>query len=159
MTHRGGRRRDGKSKPHLRPPSPVPRPPFAEALNEYEQRASRQPERADVRLMTTSSEPVERLYTPADFPERAYMDRLGFPGEWPYTRGVHATGHRGRLWTMRMFAGFGNAEETNERFRYLLAQGQTGLSVAYDMPTLYGYDTDDPRPKGSSAPVAWRSRP
>jgi methylmalonyl-CoA mutase, N-terminal domain len=148
MTHRGGRRRDGKSKPHLRPPSPVPRPPFAEALNEYEQRASRQPERADVRLMTTSSEPVERLYTPADFPERAYMDRLGFPGEWPYTRGVHATGHRGRLWTMRMFAGFGNAEETNERFRYLLAQGQTGLSVAYDMPTLYGYDTDDPRAEG-----------
>ena len=59
--------------------------------------------------------------TPADFPERTYMDRLGFPGEWPYTRGVHATGHRGRLWTMRMFAGFGNAEETNERFRYLLA--------------------------------------
>jgi methylmalonyl-CoA mutase, N-terminal domain len=148
MTHRNGRRRDGKSKPHLRPPSPVPRPPFAEALNEYEQRASRQPERTDVRLMTTSSEPVERLYTPADFPERAYMDRLGFPGEWPYTRGVHATGHRGRLWTMRMFAGFGNAEETNERFRYLLAQGQTGLSVAYDMPTLYGYDTDDPRAEG-----------
>jgi hypothetical protein len=81
MTHRSGRRRDGKSKPYLRPPSPVPRPPFAEALNEYEQRASRQPERTEVRLMTTSSEPVERLYTPADFPERAYMDRLGFPGE------------------------------------------------------------------------------
>ena len=89
------------------------------------------------------------MYTPADFPERTYMDRLGFPGEWPYTRGVHATGHRARLWTMHMFAGFGNAEETNERFRYLLAQGRTGLSVAFDMPTLYGYDTDDPRAEGA----------
>ena len=98
--------------------------------------------------MTTSSEPVERLYTPDDFAEDEYMDKLGFPGQWPYTRGVHATGHRGRLWTMRMFAGFGNAEETNERFKYLLANGNAGLSVAYDMPTLYGYDTDDPNAEG-----------
>ena len=76
------------------------------------------------------------------------MERLGFPGEWPYTRGVHATGYRGRLWTMRMFAGFGSAEETNERFKYLLAHGNDGLSVAFDMPTLYGYDTDDPQAEG-----------
>src|SRR5262245_53436385 len=99
-------------------------------------------------FMTTSSEPVERLYTPRDFSDAEYVRRLGFPGQWPYTRGVHPTGYRGKLWTMRMFAGFGNAEETNERFRYLLANGNAGLSVAYDMPTLYGYDTDDPRAEG-----------
>ena len=98
--------------------------------------------------MTTSSLPIDRLYTPADFHEDEYVEKLGFPGKWPYTRGVHATGHRGKLWTMRMFAGFGNAEETNERFKYLLANGTAGLSVAYDMPTLYGYDTDDPAAEG-----------
>jgi methylmalonyl-CoA mutase N-terminal domain/subunit len=122
-------------------------PLFQEALEDYDKSASRQAER-QARFMTTSSEVVERLYTPEDAPEATYMDRLGFPGSWPYTRGVHRTGHRGRLWTMRMFAGFGNAEETNERFRYLLANGNAGLSVAYDMPTLYGYDTDDPKAEG-----------
>jgi methylmalonyl-CoA mutase, N-terminal domain len=120
-------------------------PLFEEALQQYQTTPA--PER-DVRFMTTSSEPVERLYTPRDFAEGDYMDRLGFPGQWPYTRGVHATGYRGRLWTMRMFAGFGSAEETNERFKYLLAHGNTGLSVAFDMPTLYGYDTDDPQAEG-----------
>src|SRR4051794_12137156 len=73
---------------------------------------------------------------------------VGFPGEPPYTRGVHPTGYRSRLWTMRMFAGFGAAEDTNARFRALLAAGQTGLSIAYDMPTLYGYDTDSPEAEG-----------
>ena len=73
---------------------------------------------------------------------------IGFPGEPPYTSGVHAAGYRSRLWTMRMFAGFGSAEDTNARFRQLLAAGQTGLSVAFDMPTLYGYDTDDPEAEG-----------
>ncbi|HEY3523086.1 MAG TPA: methylmalonyl-CoA mutase family protein, partial [Candidatus Limnocylindrales bacterium] len=73
---------------------------------------------------------------------------VGFPGDPPFTRGVHPTGYRSRLWTMRMFAGFGSAEDTNERFRHLLAGGQTGLSIAYDMPTLYGYDTDDPEAEG-----------
>jgi methylmalonyl-CoA mutase N-terminal domain/subunit len=125
--------------------SVVQLPLFEEALAQYE--ATPQRERQP-RFMTTSSEPVNRLYTPADFPESSYMDKLGFPGQWPYTRGVHATGHRGRLWTMRMFAGFGNAEETNQRFKYLLANGNAGLSVAYDMPTLYGYDTDDPKAEG-----------
>jgi methylmalonyl-CoA mutase N-terminal domain/subunit len=120
-------------------------PLFEEALQQYQTTPA--PER-DVRFMTTSSEPVERLYTPRDFAEGDYMDRLGFPGQWPYTRGVHATGYRGRLWTMRMFAGFGSAEETNERFKYLLAHGNAGLSVAFDMPTLYGYDTDDPQAEG-----------
>src|SRR5262252_5544516 len=122
-------------------------PLFEDALTQYQTASQRQPER-QARFMTTSSDPVERLYTPEDAPEDTYMQRLGFPGSWPYTRGVHQTGHRGRLWTMRMFAGFGNAEETNERFRYLLANGNAGLSVAYDMPTLYGYDTDDPKAEG-----------
>jgi methylmalonyl-CoA mutase N-terminal domain/subunit len=114
---------------------------------EYEAVAARSPERP-IQFMTTSSEPIERLYTPNDFSDDEYLEKVGFPGAWPYTRGVHATGHRGRLWTMRMFAGFGNAEETNERFKYLLANGNAGLSVAYDMPTLYGYDTDDPEAEG-----------
>ena len=73
---------------------------------------------------------------------------IGFPGEPPFTRGIHPTGYRSRLWTMRMFAGFGAAEDTNARFRQLLDAGQTGLSIAYDMPTLYGYDTDDPEAEG-----------
>jgi methylmalonyl-CoA mutase N-terminal domain/subunit len=99
-------------------------------------------------FITTSSEPVERLYTPLDLPDFDYLTDLGFPGEYPYTRGVHPTMHRGRLWTMRMFAGFGSAEETNARFKYLLEQGQTGLSIAYDLPTLMGYDSDAPEALG-----------
>jgi methylmalonyl-CoA mutase N-terminal domain/subunit len=98
--------------------------------------------------MTTSSDPVEPLYGPNDFHEVEYSAKLGDPGAWPYTRGAHATGYRGKLWTMRMFAGFGSAEETNARFKYLLANGNAGLSVAFDMPTLYGYDTDDPHADG-----------
>ncbi|MCL7451721.1 MAG: methylmalonyl-CoA mutase family protein [Anaerolineae bacterium] len=105
------------------------------------------PERSD-EFMTTSSEPVGRLYTPLDVADLDYERDLGFPGEYPFTRGVHATMHRGRLWTMRMFAGFGTAEETNARYKYLLDHGETGLSVAFDMPTLYGYDTDAPEALG-----------
>ncbi|HRI55693.1 MAG TPA: methylmalonyl-CoA mutase family protein [Anaerolineae bacterium] len=105
------------------------------------------PERQE-RFVTTSSAPVERLYTPVDIADTDYLRDIGFPGEYPYTRGVHATLHRGKLWTMRMFAGFGTAEETNARFRYLLEQGQTGLSVAFDMATLYGYDSDAPEALG-----------
>jgi methylmalonyl-CoA mutase N-terminal domain/subunit len=108
---------------------------------------ARHPERME-RFMTTSSAPVERLYTPVDIADLDYERDLGFPGEYPFTRGVHATLHRGRLWTMRMFAGFGTAEETNERYKYLLEHGETGLSVAFDMPTLYGYDTDAPEALG-----------
>ena len=108
---------------------------------------ARSPERRD-RFMTTSSEPVERLYTPLDLPGFDYLDDLGFPGEYPYTRGVHATGHRGRLWTMRLFAGFGSAEESNARYKYLLDQGSMGLSIAFDLATLMGYDTDAPEALG-----------
>ena len=105
------------------------------------------PERRD-RFITTSSEEINRLYTPLDIAEMDYLSDLGLPGEYPYTRGVHPTLHRGRMWTMRMFSGFGTAQETNQRFKYLLDQGQTGLSVAFDLPTLMGYDTDDPEAAG-----------
>jgi len=105
------------------------------------------PERKD-EFITTSSEPIARLYTPLDVADLDYQKDLGFPGDYPFTRGVHPTMHRGRLWTMRMFAGFGTAEETNARFKYLLEQGQTGLSIAFDLPTLMGYDTDAPEALG-----------
>ncbi len=114
---------------------------------ELQKTLARRPEQRN-EFVTTSSEPVERLYTPLDVAKLDYVADLGFPGEYPFTRGVHPTMHRGRLWTMRMFAGFGSAEETNRRFKYLLEHGQTGLSVAFDLPTLYGYDTGAPEAMG-----------
>ncbi len=105
------------------------------------------PERQD-QFITTSSEPINQLYTPLDIQNSDYQNDLGLPGEYPYTRGIHPTLHRGKLWTMRMFAGFGTAEETNKRFKYLLDQGQTGLSIAFDLATLMGYDTDQPEALG-----------
>src|SRR5262245_46367901 len=97
---------------------------------------------------TQSGIPLEQAYTPAHFDSDRYRDQLGDPGEYPFTRGIHSTMYRGKLWTMRMFAGFGAPEDTNQRFRYLLAQGQTGLSTAFDMPTLMGYDPDHPLSRG-----------
>ncbi len=94
-----------------------------------------------------SLEPVERLYTEADT-ENIEQSEIGFPGEFPYTRGIHPTGYRGKLWTMRQFAGFSSPEETNKRFKYLMSQGQTGLSVAYDLPALMGLDADSPLSEG-----------
>ncbi|MDD2694379.1 MAG: methylmalonyl-CoA mutase family protein [Anaerolineales bacterium] len=108
---------------------------------------SRLPER-QARFITTSSEPIQRLYTPLDVAELDYTSDLNFPGQYPFTRGIHPTLHRSRLWTMRMFAGFGTAEETNARFKYLLEQGQTGMSIAFDLPTLMGFDTDAPQALG-----------
>jgi methylmalonyl-CoA mutase N-terminal domain/subunit len=108
---------------------------------------AKSPER-QAEFITVSSEPIERLYTPLDFADTDFIKDIGYPGEYPYTRGIHPTGYRGKLWTMRMFAGFGTAEETNARFKYLLTQGQTGLSTAFDMPTLYGRDTDHPLVEG-----------
>ena len=105
------------------------------------------PER-EAEFTTISGFPIRRLYTPADLTGWDPNRDLGFPGEPPYTRGIHSTMHRGRLWTMRQFAGFGTAEDTNQRFRYLLAQGQTGLSTAFDLPTLMGYDSDHPLSEG-----------
>lgn len=100
------------------------------------------------RFTTTSLTPVERLYTPNSTADLDYEAEIGFPGQPPYTRGIHATGYRGRLWTMRQFAGFGSAFDTNRRFKYLLEHGQTGLSVAFDLPTLMGYDSDHPFSEG-----------
>ena len=102
---------------------------------------AKSPERAH-QFTTVSSYPIRRLYTPADLPDWSEERDLGLPGDPPYARGIHSTMYRGRLWTMRQFAGFGSAADTNQRFRYLLSQGQTGLSVAFDLPTLMGYDSD-----------------
>ncbi|PYT02338.1 MAG: methylmalonyl-CoA mutase, partial [Acidobacteria bacterium] len=105
------------------------------------------PERKQ-KFETVSLDPVRRLYTPADTADIDFARDTAFPGEFPYTRGIHPTGYRGKLWTMRQFAGFGTPEETNARFKYLLEHGQTGLSVAYDLPTLMGYDADSPLSEG-----------
>ena len=100
------------------------------------------------RFETVSLDEVKRLYTPADAADVDFERDTAFPGEFPYTRGIHPTGYRGKLWTMRQFAGFGTPEETNARFKYLLEHGQTGLSVAYDLPALMGYDADSPLSEG-----------
>jgi len=105
------------------------------------------PERRS-QFITTSSELINRLYTPSDLADREFEETIGYPGQYPFTRGVHPTMYRSRQWTMRMFAGFGAAEETNHRFKFLLDQGQTGLSVAFDMPTLMGFDSDAPEAEG-----------
>ncbi|MFW5921585.1 MAG: methylmalonyl-CoA mutase family protein, partial [Polyangiales bacterium] len=113
--------------------------PVRKALERFPQRRGR--------FSTLSDLEVPDLVTPVDV-DVDYLRDLGFPGQFPYTRGVQPTMYRGRLWTMRMFAGFGTPRQTNERFRYLLAQGQTGLSTAFDFPTLMGYDSDSPRSLG-----------
>src|SRR4249920_2799562 len=113
-------------------------------LEGWEQAYRATPER-DAPFTTLSGEPIRPLYTEADLPAQ---DQIGLPGQYPFTRGVYPSMYRGRLWTMRQFAGFGTAEETNERFRYLLDHGQTGLSTAFDMPTLMGYDSDADRSLG-----------
>jgi methylmalonyl-CoA mutase N-terminal domain/subunit len=127
-----------------RRPSPAERDWEQKTLNPALQQS---PERA-AEFTTVSSYPVRRLYTQADLPDWNAGRDLGSPGEPPYTRGIHPAMYRARLWTMRQFAGFGTAEDTNRRFRYLLTHGQTGLSVAFDLPTLMGYDSDHPLAQG-----------
>src|SRR4051794_19137905 len=105
----------------------------------------RQHTERDVSFTTLSGEPIRALYTESDLPP---AEAIGLPGEFPFTRGVYPSMYRGRLWTMRQFAGFGTAEETNQRFRYLLDHGQTGLSTAFDMPSLMGHVSDHPRSLG-----------
>ncbi|HAA54686.1 MAG TPA: methylmalonyl-CoA mutase [Myxococcales bacterium] len=114
--------------------------------NAVEASLKRIPER--VSLQHSWGAPVERLHTPTEDPQGTYEEQLGFPGEYPFTRGVQPTMYRSRFWTMRQYAGFGNAKETNERFHYLLKSGQTGLSVAFDLPTQMGYDSDHPMARG-----------
>ncbi|WP_372589236.1 methylmalonyl-CoA mutase family protein [Fervidobacterium pennivorans subsp. shakshaketiis] len=99
-------------------------------------------------FMSTSGYEIKRVYTPEDIQDLDYVEDLGFPGDYPYTRGVQPTMYRARFWTMRQYAGFGTAEESNKRYKYLLQQGQTGLSVAFDLPTQIGYDSDDPMAEG-----------
>src|SRR4051794_25731428 len=122
----------------------APARPMTDAERWSRERYCAQPER-DALFTTISGETVEPLYTQDDLPPDG---EIGLPGEYPYTRGVYPSMYRGRLWTMRQFAGFGTAEETNERFRYLLDHGQTGLSTAFDMPSLMGHDSDHPKSEG-----------
>jgi len=136
---------------HVNERSPANRTPSAEE-RAWEERTlaptlAKSPER-HAEFTTISGHPVRRLYTEADLSAWNPEIDLGYPGAPPYTRGIHSTMHRGRLWTMRQFAGFGAAEDTNQRFRYLLTQGQTGLSTAFDLPTLMGYDSDHPLSEG-----------
>ena len=106
-------------------------------------------EQGNARFTTISGAPIRRLYTQADLPEDwNYEQYLNYPGQPPYTRGIHSTGYRGKLWTMRQFSGFASPEETNQRYKYLLAHGGSGLSVAFDLPTLMGYDSDHPQSEG-----------
>ncbi|KEO82363.1 acyl-CoA mutase large subunit family protein [Tumebacillus flagellatus] len=116
-----------------------------------EKATSRFPERKE-EFTTSSDNPVKRLYTPQDV-QGDYMEKQGFPGEFPFTRGVQSTMYRSRFWTMRQYSGFGSAEETNQRFKYLLENGQTGLSTAFDLPTQIGYDSDDMMAKGEVGKV------
>ncbi|SHK41181.1 acyl-CoA mutase large subunit family protein [Alicyclobacillus tolerans] len=131
---------------------------FQESKNAWEKKVEteigKRPERRK-EFHTSSDIPVERLYTPnsEESTPDAYLEKLGFPGEFPYTRGIQPTMYRGKFWTMRQYAGFGSAEETNLRFRYLLEQGQTGLSTAFDLPTQIGYDADDPFARGEVGKV------
>src|SRR5215217_4392188 len=122
----------------------APPRPMTDAERWFRERYTATPER-DALFTTISGEEVKPLYTERDLPS---PDDIGLPGQYPYTRGVYPSMYRGRLWTMRQFAGFGTAEETNERFRYLLDHGQTGLSTAFDMPSLMGHDSDSPRSLG-----------
>lgn len=124
-------------------------------LNQWEKRLENQLNKAPERkaeFMTDAGIPIQRLYIPLDL-DGTYEERLGFPGEYPFTRGIQSTMYRGRLWTMRQYAGFGSARETNERFKYLLSLGQTGLSVAFDLPTQIGYDSDHPFAQGEVGKV------
>src|SRR5919109_4244406 len=118
--------------------------PMTDAERWFRDKYTRTPER-EALFTTISGEPIDALYTSEDLPD---PEKIGFPGEYPFTRGVYPSMYRGRLWTMRQFAGFGTAEETNARYKFLLKQGQGGLSVAFDMPTLMGRDSDDPRSEG-----------
>ncbi|HID40511.1 MAG TPA: methylmalonyl-CoA mutase [Calditrichaeota bacterium] len=112
------------------------------------QEAVKQAKTRDIKFITASGDPVELMGTPDMLKDFDYERDLSYPGQFPYTRGIHPTMYRGRLWTMRQFAGFGTPEDTNKRFKYLLANGQTGLSVAFDLPTLMGRDADDPMAEG-----------
>ena len=119
-----------------------------EQRKEWEIRKNKFTKDRNAKFITASSESVELLATPATIENLDYQHDLGFPGEYPFTRGIHYNMYRGRLWTMRQFAGFGSPEDSNKRYHYLLKKGQTGLSIAFDLPTLMGCDADDPISEG-----------
>lgn len=120
---------------------------FKNAKEKFEQKLNYTKD-TGMKFTTVSGEPIKTLYTPEDIENIDYLRDLNFPGEYPFTRGIHTNGYRGKIWTMRQFAGFGSPEDTNARFKYLLAHGQTGLSVAFDLPTLMGWDSDAEMSKG-----------
>jgi len=122
---------------------------LGEGLSRWRNLYEQGPKRHDVIIDSTMSGiSIDPLYLPQGDEISSYVNQIGYPGEYPFTRGIHATGYRGKLWTIRQFSGFGTAKQTNERYKYLLANGQTGLSVAFDMPTLMGYDSDHPLSQG-----------
>ena len=120
---------------------------YKKAKKSYDNKLAKA-ETTGTKFTTVSGEPINPLYTPDDIAGQNFLEDINFPGEYPFTRGIHPTGYRGRVWTMRQFAGFGTPEDTNERFKYLLGHGQTGLSVAFDLPTLMGWDADAPLSQG-----------
>ncbi|HCV41942.1 MAG TPA: methylmalonyl-CoA mutase, partial [Bacteroidetes bacterium] len=137
--------------------SEKPRPTIQGAFKKWEsgpygKTVSKSPER-EPEFTTASFEPVKPLYVPDEGSDERYLESIGFPGEYPFTRGIQPTMYRGRFWTMRQYAGFGTAKKSNERYRYLLLQGQSGLSVAFDLPTQIGYDSDDPLAYGEVGKV------
>ena len=125
---------------------------YTQWSDDLEPKLTKRPERKAA-FVNTSGIPVKRVYTPLDVADFDYIKELGLPGEYPFTRGVQPTMYRGRFWTMRQYAGFGTAEDTNRRYRFLLEQGQTGLSVAFDLPTQIGYDSDHPLAQGEVGKV------
>ncbi|MBE2279298.1 MAG: methylmalonyl-CoA mutase family protein [Ignavibacteriaceae bacterium] len=120
---------------------------YQKQLDAYNEKVSKN-KNTGIKYTTVSGEPVQVLYSPHDVEKIDFHKDINFPGEYPFTRGIHPTGYRGKIWTMRQFAGFGSPEDTNERFKYLLKNGQTGLSVAFDLPTLMGWDSDSPYSEG-----------
>ena len=125
----------------------MPGDEYLKRKKEYEEKVNKFPN-TGMRFTTVSGDDVKVLYGPEDIEQINYLSETGFPGEYPYTRGIHSNGYRGKIWTMRQFAGFGSPEDTNSRFHYLLNHGQTGLSVAFDLPTLMGWDSDAEQSEG-----------
>lgn len=122
-------------------------PEYLQAKHQWEEREAKG-KTTGWKHTTLSGKELKTMYLPSDAKPSEFVEKIGFPGEYPYTRGIHPNGYRGKIWTMRQFAGFGSPEDTNERFKYLLAHGQTGLSTAFDLPTLMGRDADDPWAEG-----------
>ena len=120
---------------------------YKRAKNSFQNKLDKSSE-TGMKYSTVSGENINPIYSPDDIEQQDYLRDLNFPGEYPFTRGIHTNGYRGKVWTMRQFAGFGSPEDTNQRFKYLLEHGQTGLSVAFDLPTLMGWDADSPMSEG-----------